>query len=88
MRVSLSTQRRESVVSTEKEILTGDVRLVVKAGADAIPCGQSPAMHIQGRSLRRSPRIPAVGALPVEALATPVVESDITHGAVGVRDQY
>lgn len=40
-----------------------------------------------GGSLHRCPRIPAVGALPVEALATPVVEGDITHEAVGVRDQ-
>ena len=51
------------------------------------PCSQRPAMHLQVRQLPGSARIIPGRALPVIALATPVIEGDVTHGTVGVTDQ-
>jgi hypothetical protein len=44
-------------------------------------------MHLQVRQLARSAGVITGRTLPVIALATPVIEGDITHGTVGVTDQ-
>lgn len=51
------------------------------------PGSQSPPVNIQCRSLGSgSPIIPA-GTFPIIALAVPVIEGYVAHGAVGVSNQ-
>ena len=56
------------------------VPLQLRAVVQRTPCRQGPAVHLQGGELLRSTGESQGGPGAPEALAVPVVESDIPHG--------